>query len=257
VKVNDGGYHAYLELFFPDTGWVFSDAEHSHHFVDPFHIILRLDGMDMPGATKGGFLDVDKATFYTIFQETDTTVMVDELTVPREKRLGRRTDDRQHAALVTGRVSDHAGTPVLKGTVVLWRDGKGLPVGFADGRYAAALPETGTYRVELRGPGFRRSSRELQARPGQVYKMNFILEPGAVIKGRAIDNTGKPLHDGDVFYKEGNTRVGAPVQDDGSYRIEGLAPGDYVLTLIQADKQMSKSIRTTARTEIVLDFELK
>ncbi|HYA86594.1 MAG TPA: transglutaminase-like domain-containing protein, partial [Nitrospirota bacterium] len=62
VKVNDGGFHAYIELYYPDTGWVFSDAEHSHHFVDPFHIILHLDGMDMPGAYTGGYLEVDKAT---------------------------------------------------------------------------------------------------------------------------------------------------------------------------------------------------
>ncbi|HSB34183.1 MAG TPA: transglutaminase-like domain-containing protein, partial [Nitrospirota bacterium] len=40
VKVNDGGFHAYLEIYYPDTGWVFSDAEHAHNFVDPFHIIL-------------------------------------------------------------------------------------------------------------------------------------------------------------------------------------------------------------------------
>ena len=104
VKVNDGGYHAYLEIYYPDTGWAFSDAEHSHNFVDPFHIILRLDGREMPGAYKGGYLDVDKATFYTIFKEEDTTMLVDELPFPKEKRLGRRLDERQHSALVTGRV---------------------------------------------------------------------------------------------------------------------------------------------------------
>ncbi|MGE5809172.1 MAG: transglutaminase-like domain-containing protein, partial [Nitrospirota bacterium] len=87
VKVNDGGFHAYLEIYYSDTGWVFSDAEHAHNFVDPFHIILRLDGMDMPGAYQGGYLEVDKATFYTIYQEEDKTVMVDELPTPREKRL--------------------------------------------------------------------------------------------------------------------------------------------------------------------------
>ena len=255
--MNDGGYHAYLEIYYPDTGWVFSDAEHSHHFVDPFHIVLRLDGMDMPGAAKGGFLDVDKATFYTIFQETDTTVMVDELAQPREKRLGRRMDDRQHAALVTGRVNDNAGSPVLKGTVVLWKDGSGTPVAFADGRYAAALPAAGTYRIELRGPGYTKASRELQASPGQVYKINFSLDAGGVIKGRVLDSSGRPVPDGDVFYKDGNSRFGVPVQSDGSYRIEGLAPGQYKITLMQADREVSKTGQVRAGKETVLDFVLQ
>ena len=65
------GFHGYLVLLYPVTGCVFSDAEHSHHFVDPFHIVLRLDGVEMQGAYKGGYLEVDKATFYTIFQEDD------------------------------------------------------------------------------------------------------------------------------------------------------------------------------------------
>ncbi len=257
VKVNDGGYHAYIEIFYPDTGWVFSDAEHSHNFVDPFHIILRLDGIDMPGAVRGGFLDVDKATFYTIFQETDTTVMVDELEQPREKRLGRRMDDKQHAALVTGRVNDSAGSPVLKGTVVLWKDGRGTPVGFSDGRYAVAVPASGSYRVELRGPGYTKASQTLQASSGQVYKINFRLNPGGTIKGRVLDASGKPVQEGDIFYKDGTSRFGVPVQNDGTYHIEGLAPGQYKLTLLLGEQEISKTGQVSAGKDTILDFVLQ
>src|SRR5512143_1128287 len=184
VNVNDGGFPAYLEIFYPGIGWVFSDAEHSHHFVDPFHIILRLDGMDMPGSYKGGFLEVDKATFYTVFQEEDKSVMVDELPMPKEKRLGRRLDDVQHSALVTGRVTDTNGALVQKGSAILWKDGRGTPYPFADGRYAAALTIPGKYRVELKGPGFAKSSQELQIDQGRVYQLNFTLHPGGSIKGK-------------------------------------------------------------------------
>ena len=194
VKVNDGGFHAYLEIYYPDIGWVFSDAEHSHNFVDPFHIILRLDGMSMPSAYSGGYLEVDKATFYTIFKEEDKTFMVDELPLPKEKRLGRRLDERQHTALVAGQVTDTRGLPVPKGSVVVWKDGRGTPAPFADGRFAVALPASGSYRVELRGPGFAKTSQELRAEQGQVYRLNFTLSPGGVIKGKVVDAAGRPLH---------------------------------------------------------------
>lgn len=257
VKVNDGGYHAYIEIYYADMGWVFSDAEHSHNFVDPFHIILRLDGMTMPGATKGGYLDVDKATFYTIFKEADTTVMVDELPAPKEKRLGRRMDNLQHAALVTGRVNDKSGSPVLKGSMVLWKDGRGTPYPFADGRYAAALSDPGKYRVELRGPGFTKSSKEIQVEQGQVYKLNFTLQPGGIIKGRVIYSSGKPLEDGDVFYRDGKTSFGVPIDKDGTYRIEGLAPGQYKLSVMLGDKEISSVGEAAAGKETVLDFVFK
>ncbi|HEY6011998.1 MAG TPA: transglutaminase domain-containing protein [Nitrospirota bacterium] len=257
VKVNDGGFHAYLEIFYPDVGWVFSDAEHSQQFVDPFHIILRLDGMDMPNTYKGGYLDVDKATFYTIFREEDRTIMVDERPLPREKRLGRRLDEQQHSALVTGRVNDSEGALVPKGTVVLWKDGRGVPAPFTDGSFSATATNPGTYRVELRGPGFSKSSQELRIETGQVYRLNFTLRPGGVIKGRVVDGSGRPIPDGDVFYKDGNASYGVPIDREGMYRIEGLTPGQYRVTVMRGDKEVTRSAPVEAGKETVTDFVVK
>jgi hypothetical protein len=257
VKVNDGGFHAYVEIYYPDTGWVFSDAEHSHNFVDPFHIILRLDGMAMPGAYQGGFLEVDKATFYTIFKEEDKTSMVDELPLPKEKRLGRRLDGRQHAALVTGQVTDKTGLPVPKGSVVLWKDGRGTPSPFSDGRFAVALSQPGNYRVELRGPGFAKSSQDLNVDQGSIYKINFTLQAGGVIKGKVTKAGGAPVQSGDVFYKDGNTSYGVPIDRDGTYKIEGLAPGQYKISVIIDDNEVSRVVNVEAGKETVEHFVVK
>jgi hypothetical protein len=257
VKVNDGGFHAYLEIYYPDTGWVFTDAEHSHNFVDPFHIILRLDGMDMPGAYKGGYLDVDKATFYTIFQEDDRTVMVDELPLPKEKRLGRRMSDRQYAALVSGTVNDKAGRPVPKGIAVLWKDGRGLQYPFNDGRYAIAVTGSGNYRVEVKGAGFAKASTEFQIQEGQVYRKDFALATGGVIKGKVVDGAGRSLQEGDVFYRDGNISFGVPIDRDGTYRIEGLLPGHYKVTVMVGEKSVSQHVQVEAGREVAQDFVIK
>ena len=257
VKVNDGGFHAYLELYYPDTGWVFSDAEHSHNFVDPFHIILRIDGMDMPGSYRGGYLEVDKATFYTIFQEEDRTVMVDELPSPRAKRLGRRFDDRQHSALVNGTVSDSSGRPVAKGTAVLWKDGRGEQHPFTNGRYAVAVSAAGKYRLEVKGPGYAKASQEVELNTGQVYRKDFTLAPGGVIKGSVVDAAGRALQDGDVFYRDGTTTYGVPIGRDGAYRIEGLAPGTYAVSVMADDKNLWRQVPVEAGKESVQDFMVK
>jgi hypothetical protein len=257
VKVNDGGFHGYLEIFYPDIGWVFSDAEHSHHFVDPFHIILRLDGREMPGTYAGGFLDVDKATFYTIFREEDRTMMVDELPLPKVKRLGRRLDDRQHAALVTGAVRDGAGNPVPKGTAVLWKEGRGTPYPFSNGRYAVTIRDGGKYRIELKGSGFSKTSRELSVDPAQVYRVDFTLQSGGVIKGKVVDGAGRPVQDGDVFYRDANTSYGVPIEPDGTYRIDGLASGQYTVSVTIGDRKVTRQGRVEAGKETVMDFAVK
>ncbi len=256
VKVNDGGYHAYLEIYYPDTGWVFSDAEHSHHFVDPFHIILRLDGMEMPGAYKGGYLDVDKATFYTIFKEEDHTVMVDELPIPMQKRLGRRLDDRQHAALLSGSVTAVSGDPVRKGTAVIWKDGRGTQHPFSEGKYVIAVSSPGKYRLEVKGSGFAKSSYSLEIEQGKTYHKDFALSPGGVIRGKVTGSDGKSFTEGDVFYRDGTTSFGIPIDQDGTYRIEGLAPGQYNLTVTAGDRTVTGKVVVKAGEEVIQDFHI-
>ena len=254
VKINDGGFHAYLELYYPDSGWAFSDAEHSHNFVDPFHIILRLDGIEMRGVYSGGYLDVDKATFYTIYREEDSTVLVDELPLPKEKRLGRRTGDRQSSALVTGKVTDQNGKPVPRGTAVLWKDGRGMPFPFLAGNYSAVLPIGGKYRVELKGPGFSKTSQELLVETAKTYRINFTLQPGGVIRGKVVDAKGLPVKEGDVFYRDGNMSYGVPLEPDGTYRIEGLAPGQFSVSFTQGEKRISHIGQVIAGKETTIDF---
>jgi hypothetical protein len=257
VKVNDGGFHAYLEIYYPDTGWVFSDAEHSHHFVDPFHIILRLDGMEMPGAYRGGFLEVDKATFYTIFKEDNRTSMVDELPLPKQERLGRRMDGRQHSALVSGRVIDRTHAMIEKGTVVLWKNGRGVPSPFTEGKYSVAVTVPGEYRLEVKGPGYAKSAEEVHIEQGKVYQKDFVLAPGGVIKGKVTDASGRAVPEGDVFYREGTTSFGVPLEQDGTYRIEGLAPGHYRVSVTAGDRTVDRTVQVEAGKETAQDFEMR
>ena len=41
VTIKSGGYHAWVEVYFPDQGWVFSDILHSLYFVDPYHLLFQ------------------------------------------------------------------------------------------------------------------------------------------------------------------------------------------------------------------------
>jgi hypothetical protein len=154
-------------------------------------------------------------------------------------------------------VDDAAGRPVPKGTAVLWKDGKGAPTPFTDGKFVVALPSPGAYRVELKGPGFSKSSQELRVERGQVYRLNFTLKTGGMIKGRVMDAVGRPVQEGDVFYKDGNASYGVPIDRDGTYRIEGLAPGQYRVTVMAGDREVSRTVSVEAGKETVTDFVVK
>jgi hypothetical protein len=84
---------------------------------------------------------------------------------------------------MTGWVNDANGLQIQKGSVVLWKDGRGKANLFVGGRFAATLSIEGRYRVELKGPDFAKLSQELQVEQGRVSHMKFTLQPGGV-KGK-------------------------------------------------------------------------
>jgi hypothetical protein len=43
-KLGRGGRHAFIEVYYPDVGWIPSDPLRSFHFVDPFHLVTRVSG---------------------------------------------------------------------------------------------------------------------------------------------------------------------------------------------------------------------
>ncbi len=141
--------------------------------------------------------------------------------------------------------------------MVLWKEGRGTPAPFTDGRYAAAIRTPGKYRVELKGPGFAKSSQEQQVEQGRIYTINFTLSPGGAIKGKVLDAGGRPLADGDVFYKDGNASYGVSLDRDGTYKIEGLAPGSYKVSVMIGDKEVSRTIQVEAGKETIADFVIK
>ena len=183
--------------------------------------------------------------------------MVDEMPLPKQQRLGRRMDDRQYSALVSGRVLDQAGTPVAKGTAVLWKDGRGTQLPFSEGKYSISITAPGKYRIDIKGPGFAKASQELQVEAGKVYRHDFSLPPGGSVRGKVMDAGGRPLPEGDVFYRVGTTSFGIPIEQDGTYRIDGLAPGEYPVSVMVGEKNVARQVRVEAGKETVLDFTVR
>jgi len=179
VQISGGGYHAWIEVYYPDVGWTFSDLLHSKNFVDPFHILRYTDGVNLnPGNILGGSLDVEEATTFTIFREENATLAIDQLPSPRKDILGRQ-DGAQQFGTIHGLIKDPAGTPIPKGSLVLWEGDRGKVIPFERGVYALLGLQTGTYRITVRADGYREVERSLQATKGEVKNLDIVIPPPA------------------------------------------------------------------------------
>lgn len=90
----DGGFHAFLEVYYDDIGWVSYDPQNSIHYADPFHII------NFP---QFG-LSVKEISI------SDERKIIDYLDEPYyENFFARRSSDIQSNPILTGRIIEPSG----------------------------------------------------------------------------------------------------------------------------------------------------
>lgn len=177
VQISGGGYHGWVEVYYPDIGWTFADLLHSKNFVDPFHILRYTDGINLnPRNIKGGRLDVEEATTFTIFKEENTTLAIDQLLWPKKDILARQTGEQQFGTIY-GVIKDTSGKPIPKGRVVLWDGLQGKVISFENGLYSLTGLESRTYRLTIKAEGYGEVEKNLQAMRREVKNLDIVLAP--------------------------------------------------------------------------------
>jgi len=93
-----GGYHAHVEIFYEDAGWVSYDPQATVHYVDPFHIV------NYPRR------DVRMVQL----SETDQREILDRIYVPKnwDNFYQRKTDEKRHNPILVGKIYTRAGKRV-------------------------------------------------------------------------------------------------------------------------------------------------
>lgn len=145
----------------------------------------------------------------------------------------------QPASVVEGRTVDDDGKPVAGAKIVLIpterRGGFQMRDGTSDDTGAFRIEDVPPGALEARAmaPGFQAAYvSNLEARAGQDLKgVEIVLATGAVVEGRVLSPSGKPVAGANVELMEEEARgsfrmpVSAATDGDGRYRLDGLAPG--------------------------------
>jgi hypothetical protein len=132
------GYHRWVEVYFPDVGWVFSDPLASHHWVPATYVRLASDELEIGQGLDG-----------LLLERRDRVAAVDVHRGSAPGVRARRNSVRQLAAslrvLVTG--GQVSGEVLLRGATTLYRHG------LAGGEATFVGLEPGRYRLYLDLPG--------------------------------------------------------------------------------------------------------
>jgi carboxypeptidase family protein len=140
---------------------------------------------------------------------------------------------------------DVSGWPVIQG-VVLDDDGRGAvaasvsaeylqgpvfdTVTASDGRFRLPVPLPATYEIQALLPGHPRAQPTRVTVPRQGTRdLTLRLERGATIRGRVLDEAGRPRNGVEVNVHGAPGSYAARSQRDGSFAVRGLKPGAYTV----------------------------
>jgi len=250
VKTHGGGYHMWFEAYYPDTGWTFTDAQHSKNFVDPFHVLMGIPaaGIGSMHEFRKGFVDVDRGTSFTVFDEKNTTEPVDEVPGPEGKKLlGRVSQDFIAKGAVRGTIADEGGKPIKGAQVVIWKGSQGrvMPAR-EDGRYGIVGLKKGSVHLTFKAIGYAPVEHYLELGDVEDRILNVTLEPGAQISGKVVCEGGRlPKGTTVTLWEEGRGTV-AEVGKDGSFEFPSVGEGEYVLT-VKADGLKGDPAKVTVK----------
>ena len=131
---------------------------------------------------------MEDATTFTIFQEENATLAIDQLPLPKKDFLARQTGSQQFGT-IHGKIKDSSGKSVVKGSLVLWEGIQGKIVPFEDGVYSLMGLNDGEYRVTIRAEGYGEVEKNLQARKGEVKQIDLVLPPPRTPKSTPASKT--------------------------------------------------------------------
>lgn len=142
------GFHRWIEVYYPDRGWVFSDPKRSHHFVPAQYMRLASEALE---GERGPAL---------LLARENRLEVVDLYRGAPAGIAARRNDPRQlSAALKVELLAPGAGELVLAGARSFWR----LPVaGFGAATFVGLAP--GEYHLQLLVDGRAAAERTLRFR---------------------------------------------------------------------------------------------
>jgi protocatechuate 3,4-dioxygenase beta subunit len=141
------------------------------------------------------------------------------------------------AALLAGRVLDETGEPVAGAALFVSRGGQnaGGTQANAAGRFSFEDLTPGPVRLTALAQGFLPTEvPDLEAGP-DTSAIEVILQRGAVLTGTVATPSGEPATGARVSLLDNGTQrpfatLGLPqatADDEGRYRLEGLAPGEH------------------------------
>jgi len=179
----------------------------------------------------------------------------------------------QAASAVEGRTMDPDGQPLSNVMVFVIPADPASVAALGSAGLSQTGPATskadGSFRIENIAPGTielhamtlgrpQALLKNLEVQPGKdLTGVEIVVAPGAVVEGRVLTASGKPVAGAEVNVMDPDSTFGATSDGDGHYRLEGVSPGAHLIEAAHKSYPPARRQLTVRAGDNALDLTLE
>lgn len=267
---NNSYLHSIVEVYFPSSGWIAYDPQGYLNFIDSNNIYLYSEINDegkifyWQKSRKGKLKLIKGNSYYAqlndFFTSKNTKIKIindeNNLYAIEVENKGKKnyfsplTKNNIKYATVVGKVKDVWGNTLSynnnQAVVFLWNNLKGIGYRVQDnGYFSITNIKSSAITLSAKAKDLTQSNKQkIFLSKGNIYFLDFVLVPGANIKGKLILQNNKTYNNYLVGVSQEENLAFKPykINKNGNFFIDNISAGDYYILVVErkSKKLLSK-----------------
>lgn len=258
VEQTGGGFHMWMEVYYPDAGWVFCDPANSLNHVDVYHWVMEVasDETVNPHFLRhiGDAMKAARTSIEPIEEQKNLRISGIKSDVLKSGNIYARfvkNDSVQTIGSLEVTISSkQTQKPLSQATLRQYIPGTQkfyIHQAGKNGEIHLPALETGNYEIQALASGHALSEKKIVSiTRGQITHLTISLDTGGEIECFVRDHKKGKVTQGNIILWQGQEGIGFPLDEEGKYVFRGLKPGTYSVSVRKSGFQ-EKMHRITLR----------
>ncbi|MFC1850249.1 transglutaminase domain-containing protein [candidate division CSSED10-310 bacterium] len=242
VTQTGGGFHMWMEAYYPDCGWVFSDPANSINHVDIYHWVIEVgkDETINPRFLKriGDAMRAARTSIEHLSETKDIRVVGIFKGLPAKSNLFSRispSDQVEYVGSLHVRILSAQKREIIPhGQLHYYTDRRKYYIHEADKSGIISLPvlTPGEHVILCQAEGYATTPKmKVLIERGKTNQQDVYLEAGGEITCWVVDEDNNAISRGEIVLWTGLTGKAFPINKDGTYTFTGLKAGKYYVSV--------------------------
>lgn len=272
VKQTGGGFHMWMEVYYPDAGWVMCDPANSLNHIDVYHWVMEIAKNEKVNPTFlkriGNAMKAARTSIEAIKENKTVHVVGLQKGLPKNYNIYARitpSDNVQFVGTLKAKIFQFGTKKAIKNSKLFLFRGNSkyyyIYNSNKDGIVDIPTVSPGNLSIQCLAKGFAKSKKiYFSISRGETVEKQVFLKPGGEIFCKVVDQKGRPVSAARIVLWQGTEGIVHALKQNGTFIFEGIIAGNYYVSVKKhgfIEKKYQVKVKPSVKSKIVIILEKK